>query len=131
MPVLTIYHNPRCSKSRNALAILQDNQSKDGNVNYELDIIKYQDVPPSPETLQQLAEYLGLTNEDAAHKPWNYLLRPDAQRRAGSWEEAFALIQAEPATLERPFVIDWDSRKATLGRPDLSGVEKLVAQRTL
>ncbi|KAF7725295.1 hypothetical protein EC973_000305 [Apophysomyces ossiformis] len=129
MVLLTIYHNPKCSKSRNALAILQENQTKDGKVNYELDVVRYHTAPPSTETLQQLVDYLGLADKDAATRPWDDLLRPEAKKKADSWEEVFQMIQKDPALLERPFVVDWDRRKAALGRPDTSGVEELVATR--
>jgi arsenate reductase len=76
-----------------------------------------------------LSEYLGLTKQPESEQPWNYLFRPEAQGKAKSFEEAFALIQADPILLERPFVIDWDRKLAVLGRPDISRVEKLVAER--
>ncbi|KAL9538782.1 hypothetical protein MBANPS3_010681 [Mucor bainieri] len=108
------------------VACLKDNKS---DTNYDLDVIEYHVDPPSIETLQVLSEYLGLTKRDASTEPWNYLLRPEAQGKAKSFEEAYEIIQADPALLERPFVIDWDRKLAVLGRPDISAVEKLVAER--
>jgi arsenate reductase len=76
-----------------------------------------------------LSKYLGLTKRPESEEPWNYLLRPEAQGKAKSIEEAFAIIQADPVLLERSFVIDWDRKLAVPGRPDISRVEKLVAER--
>ncbi|KAL9554441.1 hypothetical protein PS6_003391 [Mucor atramentarius] len=122
MPKLTVFHNPNCTKSKRSVACLKDNKN---DTNYDLDIID----PPSTETLRILSEYLGLTKKDISTEPWNYLLRPEAQGKAKSFEEAYEIIQADPALLERPFVIDWDRKLAVLGRPDISLVEKLVAER--
>ncbi|KAK4511353.1 uncharacterized protein ATC70_012568 [Mucor velutinosus] len=126
MPKLTVFHNPNCTKSKRSVACLKDNKH---DSNYDLDVIEYHISPPSTETLQVLSEYLGLTKKEASTKPWNYLLRPEAQDKANSFEEAYEIIQADPSLLERPFVIDWDRKLAVLGRPDISTVERLVAER--
>lgn len=126
MPKLTVFHNPTCTKSKRSVACLEINKT---DTNYDLDVIEYQTTPPSNETLMILSEYLGLTKQPESEKPWDYLLRPEAQGKAKSFEEAFAIIQADPVLLERPFVIDWDRKLAVLGRPDISRVEKLVAER--
>ncbi|KAG1122507.1 hypothetical protein G6F42_011417 [Rhizopus arrhizus] len=126
MPKLTVFHNPNCTKSKRSVACLKDNKN---DTNYDLDIIEYHVTPPSTETLRILSEYLGLTKKDISTEPWNYLLRPEAQGKAKSFEEAYEIIQADPDLLERPFVIDWDRKLAVLGRPDISLIEKLVAER--
>ncbi|KAI9468973.1 MAG: hypothetical protein EXX96DRAFT_589972 [Benjaminiella poitrasii] len=126
MSKLTIFHNPSCSKCRNSLIYLKSNQTE---TNYDLDIVEYKKEAPSSETLMILCEYLGLTEKDASTKPWDYILRPEAQGKAESFEEAFQMIQDNPVFLERPFVIDWDRKLAALGRPDMSGIEKLVSER--
>lgn len=126
MPKLTIFHNPTCTKSKRSVACLESNKT---DTNYDLDIIQYQVDTPSNETLRILSEYLGLTKKPLDEEPWNYLLRPEAQGKAKSFEEAFAIIQQDPSMLERPFVIDWDRKLAVLGRPDISRVEKLVSER--
>lgn len=120
---LYIYHNPRCSKSRTALKYLEDN--KDEN-KYEIETVLYQKAPPTTEQLHQLAEYLGLKDQPDADKPWAILLRPDAKKLVSSWDETFALIEKDPAHLERPFIVDFENKKAALGRPNLDDVEKLV-----
>lgn len=126
MPKLTVFHNPNCTKSKRSVACLESNKTE---TTYDLDVIQYQTDTPSNDTLLILSEYLGLTKRPLSEEPWNYLLRPEAQGKTKSFEEAFAVIQADPSMLERPFVIDWDRKFAVLGRPDISRVEKLVAER--
>lgn len=126
MPRITIFHNPTCTKSKRSVLCLETNKTSN---KYDLDVIQYQVDTPSNETLMILSEYLGLTKKPESEEPWNYLLRPEAQGKAKSFQEAFDIIQADPVLLERPFVIDWDRKLAVLGRPDISLVEKLVAER--
>ncbi|STC70134.1 arsenate reductase (glutaredoxin) [Corynebacterium pilosum] len=54
----TIYHNPQCSTSRNALAIMRERGE-------EPEVIKYLDTPPSKETLAELIDAAGLTVHEA------------------------------------------------------------------
>lgn len=124
MPKLTVFHNPNCTKSKRSVVCLETNKAS-----YDLEVIQYQVDTPSIETLNILSEYLGLKQRSESEAPWDYLLRPEAQGKAKSFEEAYNLIQADPVLLERPFVIDWDRKLAVLGRPDISLVEKLVAER--
>ncbi|KAG2198183.1 hypothetical protein INT47_000384 [Mucor saturninus] len=123
MSCLSIYHNPRCSKSRNALAYLEKNQSK---YKYTIDVILYQKEPPTRVQLEKLSSYLGLTNKSVEEAPWKILLRPDAQKLASTWEEAYQLLESDPKHLERPFIVEFEQGKAALGRPDLTDVEALV-----
>ncbi|KAG1167255.1 hypothetical protein G6F35_017786 [Rhizopus arrhizus] len=58
---------------------------------------------------------------------FSVLLRPEVQKSVSSLNEAIELILREPQQLERPFVIDAQHKKAALGRPDLSGIEALIA----
>lgn len=126
MSGITVYHNPQCTKSRLSTTLLQENQEKCG---YKLDVVLYKKTPPSVEDLEKLVDLLRANNQLPEERPWDYLLRPEAQNKIGSFEEAFQVIQNDPAMLERPFVIDWDRKIAVLGRPDISRVEKLVADR--
>lgn len=117
---LSIFHNPRCSKSRNALAYLEENKDK---YDYLVQINLYQKETITRNQLTQLVDYLGLDKKEAS---WKILLRPEAQKLVSSWDEAFDLLVEEPKYLERPFVVDFEQKKAALGRPDLTDVEALV-----
>ncbi|KAI8975230.1 arsenate reductase [Mycotypha africana] len=125
MAKITIFHNPRCSKSRNGVACLRENNTDN---QYNLEVVEYTKNPPSQETLRALGNYLGIEQQDPASRPWEVLLRPEAKKRANSLEEAYALIEENPLLLERPFVIDWERKKAAIGRPDASAIEKLIAE---
>lgn len=84
----TIWHNPRCSKSRAALAILRD-------VGAEVDVIEYLKEPPVVETLRDLYARAGIAPREG--------LRGDAQV-TGDDEAVPAAMAADPAIIERPLV---------------------------
>ena len=103
---LTIYHNPRCSKSRQTLAILQDSGA-------DATVVEYLTSPPSQAELKRILAKLGLSAKD--------IVRKKEAKEAGidvaSMTEA-ALIKAmvaNPIIIERPIVIS--AERAVLGRP--------------
>ena len=105
MPV-TIYHNPRCSKSRQTLAILEEKK-------VDLQVIDYLTTPPSKAALKRILGMLGMKAVD--------IIRKKEARDAGlditQMSEA-ALIEAmvsHPIIIERPIVVSGD--KAVMGRP--------------
>ena len=108
MTQITIYHNPRCSKSRQTLELLQEN-----NVNPE--IILYLETPPAKAELKRLLGKLGMSARD--------LLRTseDAYKTMGladpklSEERLLEAMHDEPKLIQRPIVVAGD--KAVLGRP--------------
>lgn len=107
MKTVRIYHNPRCSKSRQTLALLQDR-------GIEPEIIEYLKTPPSADELLQLARQLSL--------PLAKLLRtkePQYQEyvadRALADGELAAIMSQHPKLIERPIVVH--GQRAALGRP--------------
>ncbi|MDX1757658.1 MAG: arsenate reductase (glutaredoxin) [Marinobacter sp.] len=103
-----IFHNPRCSKSRQTLALLEEN-------GVQPEIIRYLDTPPSAEELSDILQLLHLEprelmrTKESLYKELN-LADPALGRDA--------LIQAmvdNPKLIERPIVIR--KGKAVLGRP--------------
>jgi arsenate reductase len=107
MSKLTILHNPRCSKSREALKILEEN-----GVNAE--IVKYLDTPPSEEEIRNILKMLGISarelmrTKEAIYKELNLKDVTD--------EDALIKEMAEhPKLIERPIVIK--DGKAVIGRP--------------
>ncbi len=103
-----IYHNPRCSKSRETLALLAANS-------VEPEVIEYLKTPPSVEQLNQLIKQLGIssardmmrTKEDI-YKELNLKEQTD--------ESALIKAMAEnPKLIERPIVVN--NNKAAIGRP--------------
>lgn len=104
---VTIYHNPRCSKSRAALALLREN-------GIEPEVIEYLKTPPAAGELRELVAKLGIkpeqlvrTGEDVFKEQFKGRTLTDAQ-----WLEALA---RNPALIERPIVVRGD--RAVLGRP--------------
>jgi len=103
---VTIYHNPRCSKSRQTLALLAER-----GVNPT--VVEYLKSPPSASELRRILALLGLAPRD--------LLRAKEAEKAGLDDPALsddALIAGmvgNPAVIERPIVVA--GGKAALGRP--------------
>ncbi|WNK00574.1 arsenate reductase (glutaredoxin) [Thalassospiraceae bacterium LMO-JJ14] len=103
---ITIYHNPRCSKSRQTLAILEDSKA-------EFTVVEYLTTPPSKTELKRILGLLGMKAHD--------IIRKKEAKEAGldiaAMSEA-ALIDAmvkTPVIIERPIVVGAD--KAVMGRP--------------
>lgn len=104
----TIFHNPRCSKSRHALAFLQAN----GSVN----VIRYLESPPSVAELDGVCSLLGVGPEqlirtkEARFRELGLSLDDPRSR-----EEWLTLLVENPILIERPIVIA--NGKAVVGRP--------------
>jgi len=118
MPI-TIYHNPRCSKSRKTLEILE----KSGN---ESRIIRYLDEPPHGPRIVELAGMIGvpvkalLRNKESVVKEARDLPDPDDDTALADW------ISRHPQALERPIVVSDDGKRAVIGRPP-ENVEALIS----
>jgi len=108
MSDITIYHNPRCSKSRQTLALLNE-RGIDPN------IIRYLQFPPDSETITRLLAMLGLEPRDLMRKreaPYKQLALDDSGRTRTELIQAMA---DHPILIERPIVVAGD--KAAIGRP--------------
>lgn len=95
----TILHNPRCSKSREALTILHD-------AGAEVTVIDYLKQPPTRDELARLYAVAGINPRDA--------LRKDAPAVADD-AAALDLMARDPRTIERPLVET--DKGVRLGRP--------------
>lgn len=108
MTEITIYHNPRCSKSRQTLSLLEDN-------GIEPKIVLYLETPPNAGQLKMLLKKLGLGARQLLRKS------EDEYKSMNLADESLddaALIEAmviAPKLIERPIVVKGD--KAVLGRP--------------
>tara|TARA_B100000959_G_scaffold272564_1_gene322048 strand:+ start:5523 stop:5921 length:399 start_codon:yes stop_codon:yes gene_type:complete len=108
MQAITIYHNPNCSKSRAALALLEEN-----DVNPQ--IIYYLDSHPGSAELRELLVKLNLDLRDilrSGEKEYADLGLDDASL---SEEILFDIVYKHPQLLQRPIVVQGD--RAILGRP--------------
>lgn len=105
---VTIYHNPRCSKSRQALALLEER-------GIAPKIVEYLKTPLSADALKRILKTLGLGPRDilrAGEVPYAEL----GARGAKLDDEALiALMAKNPILIERPIVVN--GNKAALGRP--------------
>lgn len=114
-----IYHNPRCSKSRAALALLEE-------AGVAFDVVRYLDEPPTAERLAQLVAAMGLAPREAMRT------KEKAYKELGLDDPALddaaliAAMAAHPVLIERPIVALGD--KACLGRPPERVLEFLAAQ---
>ncbi|MEG3165718.1 arsenate reductase (glutaredoxin) [Sphingomonas sp. PB2P19] len=100
----TIYHNPRCSKSREALALLQD-------VGADVTVIEYLKTPPSRAELERLYARAGMT-------PRQGLRMAEDGAKAVKHADAAAILDAmmvDPSLIERPLVET--DKGVRLGRP--------------
>ena len=104
---ITIYHNPRCGKSRTALAILSEQ-------GIEPTIIEYLKNPPSKGELRAIAKKLGMKPEQLVRKGEDVYKENFASRTMTDEQWLDALTQ-HPILIERPIVIKGD--KAVIGRP--------------
>jgi arsenate reductase (glutaredoxin) len=104
--MVTIYHNPRCTKSRETLALLEKKGIKP-------EIIEYLKTPPDKATLKKLLKMLGKTPRE--------LLRAKEAKEAGldkpslSDEQIIDGMVKTPIVIERPIVVN--GARAALGRP--------------
>ena len=95
---VTIYHNPRCSKSRQALQLLRDR-------GIEPEIVEYLKTPPSTDEIDAVLSKLGLKPRAAMRA------KEVAYREAGMADESLSrralidLMAANPIVIERPIVV--------------------------
>ena len=113
MSQVTIWHNPRCSKSRAAAQLLEEKGVK-------AEVVKYLETPPAKEEIAAVLKMLGITARELMRT------KEDIYKELGlkDVEDEEKLIEAmatHPKLIERPVVIK--DGKAAIGRP----IEKIVA----
>ena len=108
MSELTLYHNPRCSKSRGALELLEAR-------GLAPTVVRYLETPPSAAELRDLLVKLGLSARQllrSGEEEYQTLGLADA---ALSEEQLIEAMVAHPRLIERPILVAGD--KAVVGRP--------------
>jgi arsenate reductase (glutaredoxin) len=103
-----IYHNPRCSKSRQTLQLLQDHA-------VEPQIVEYLKTPPSVAELRKVLQMLGIGPRELMRTKEPEYKQSGADNPGLSEAELIELMIAHPKLIERPIVIK--DGKAALGRP--------------
>lgn len=107
MSEITIFHNTRCSKSRCALGILEEN-------GIEPEVRNYIQEGPTKEELTELLRKLGIKAEDLVRKG-EAIFKENYKGKQFSEEEWIEIMVKHPRLIERPIIIKGD--KAIIGRP--------------
>lgn len=124
VPILSIFHNPACSKSRATLALLERAVPTPGDPTvprFHLNVVEYTKQLPTSTQLRLAARYLGFRGEAV-----QAMLRPDAPK-VHDVEEMIRVVEEDPTRLERPIVVDWEAARAVIGRPP-ERVEELIRE---
>lgn len=111
-----ILHNPRCSKSRATLQILQEN-------GIEPEIILYQDSPPDADQLTSILKKLNMRPRQLMRKGQPEYKEMGLDNEQLSDEQLIAAMLKTPILIERPIVLA--NGKASIGRPPESVLEIL------
>ena len=113
MENVTIWHNPRCSKSRNAATLLEEK-------GVDAEVIKYLDTPPSKEELVDVLKMLGISARELMRTKEDIYKELNLKDENDD-EKLIEAMVSNPKLIERPIVIK--DGKAAIGRP----LENIVA----
>jgi len=113
---VTIYHNPRCGKSRQTLALLTER-------NLDVTVVEYLKTPPDAATLDGLLTALGSPPEAVVRKGEPRYKELGLATRTLSRAEWLQLLVENPILIERPIVVC--GTQARLGRPPEQVLELL------
>ena len=116
MKEFIIYHNPRCSKSRQALQLLRD-------AGIEPTIIEYLKTPLAKEQLRNISQLLGLRPKDFVRKIEKDFKDNDLSKYLEDDDKLIDAMLLFPKIIERPIVVS--EGKAVIGRPP-ENVQKLI-----
>jgi len=111
MEKIIVWHNPRCKKSREGLAMAEKIANEKG---LELEIRKYLDNPPTEEELKQVIKMMGIKPIDLVRTKES-IWKENYKGKELSDEEVIQAMVKYPKLIERPIVIYKD--KAVLARP--------------
>ncbi len=113
MNEVTIWHNPRCSKSRNAVALLEEH-------GVEAAVVKYLETPPSKEEIVKVLKMLGISARELMRTKES-IYKELGLKDVDDEEKLIDAMVAHPKLIERPVVIK--DGKAAIGRP----IENIIA----
>ena len=105
--MIKIYHNNRCRKSREGLAILENSQQP-------FEIINYLENPPSRQELKDILKKLGISPNELVRKN-EKLWKEDFKDKSLSDDQLIDIMVSNPKLIERPIVIY--NENAIIGRP--------------
>ncbi|PHS26174.1 MAG: arsenate reductase (glutaredoxin) [Methylophaga sp.] len=116
MSDISIYHNPRCSKSRQTLALLEQQ-------GIQPHIIEYIKTPPTTETLTEIITQLGFSARDLLRKGEAIYKELNLADKSLTEQQLIEAMCKHPKLIERPIVIH--NGKAKIGRPPESVLDIL------
>ncbi|WP_461517679.1 arsenate reductase (glutaredoxin) [Porticoccus sp.] len=106
--MISIYHNPRCSKSRLTLALLEER-------GINPDVILYLETPPDEKTLAEVLGKLGISARQLLRKSEDAYKENNLADENLTEQQLISAMVAHPKLIERPIVVNGD--KAAIGRP--------------
>ena len=112
---MKIYHNPKCSKSRQTLQIINDK-------NIDVDVILYLNNPPNAKELESVLTKLNIAPLELIRKSES-IWKDNFKGKSFSDKELIDIMVANPKLIERPIVVARD--KAIIGRPPEDVLELL------
>ena len=115
MSDFTIYHNPRCSKSRSTLALLEEH-------GVQPRVVLYLKHPPDAAAIREVLARLGMTAAQLVRRGED-AYRESGLSSASTDEEIIEAMVAHPKLIERPIVVK--GKRAVLGRPPENALELL------
>lgn len=107
---IVLYHNPRCSKSRKTLQLIEEK-------GITPEVIEYLQAPPSAEELLELAELLGVRMADIVRTGENVFAEASGHISMEDDRALAKVISENPILLQRPIAVETDSGLAVIGRP--------------
>ncbi|MFT6625531.1 MAG: arsenate reductase [Cycloclasticus sp.] len=113
---IKIYHNPRCSKSRQTLQLLEDNGAKP-------EIIEYLKAAPTKAELESILTLLGLSPRELMRKGESIYKELNLGNASLSYQQLLSAMLENPILIERPIVLA--NGKAAIGRPPESVLDIL------
>ena len=105
---VTVYHNPRCSKSRAAMEYLEEN-------GIETEVVKYMDSPPDANDIKELLSMLGMSPRELMRKHEKVFKDAGLDDPTFTDDELIEAMAQCPSLIERPIVVN--NGKAVLARP--------------
>lgn len=103
-----IFHNPRCSKSRSTMEILNDK-------GVDASVVEYLKTPPNADELNEILDLLGIEPRELMRKHEKPYKENNLDESSLTREQLIQAMIENPILIERPIVIN--GNKATIGRP--------------
>ena len=113
MEKISIWHNPRCSKSRDSFKLLEEK-------GLDAEVVKYLDDTPSKEELQNMLKMLGMNSAQELMRKKEAIYKELNLKEETSEELLLEAMIKNPKLIERPIVIK--GNRAVIGRP----IEKVI-----